>query len=309
MRGCCIGRVTLQRPRTHSVRAWSSARTEKAREEVGPGLLIRDASTAAPRPRSDGHHEAAHAAGLITTAKSELTLAGHWEPPVGADGSRPRERPVFRPSRAKGASAAGPGHRARAKSPQGPCGAAAEGRSSRGGRGCPLEDNPWSGGRPEGGFSRGEPRRGDERRALCPCWPATRGGRGAEAGHAVDRPGLLRWRHQHEHGDAVAAQCGRVFAAKERAQARALHRRPLRPRCAARTARPSASRACLAAKEGRVTAARAKRALARAPPSESRRERCSSRPRSLMQRPRRLRVFNETRRALLLRKLRRRHGS
>ena len=134
--------------------------------------------------------------------------------------------------------------------PRGPAAPRPKAAVAAGGGVAPLRTILGQGGARRGDFQGGNSGGGMSGAPFAPCWPATRGGRGAEAGHAVDRPGLLRRRHQHEHGDAVVAQGGRVFVAKSALKRGRFTRPTLRPRCVARTARPSSSRACLAAQRG-----------------------------------------------------------
>ena len=63
-----------------NVTAASDAATSGAKTRGAPP---RGASTAAKLPRSDGHDEAAHAAGASITAKSALHARGLGKPPGG----------------------------------------------------------------------------------------------------------------------------------------------------------------------------------------------------------------------------------
>ena len=140
--------------------------------------------------------------------------------------------------------------------PRGPAAPRPKAAVAAGGGVAPLRTILGQGGARRGDFQGGNRGGGMSGAPFAPAGRRLGVGGGMRPATYVDRPGLSPLALQHEHGDAVVAQCGCVFVAESALKRGCFTRRTLRPRCAARTARPSASRACLAAPEGRVIAAR-----------------------------------------------------
>jgi len=155
--------------------------------------------------------------------KSALRRAGWGGPLEGAGRGRPRGRREFRLQCKGREPKAGPGHRARAKSPQrAPRHRERKRAEAEGRRGCPLKDNRFRGA-PGWGFLKGETAAGGTSGATL-CFkrrPALGWAGGAEDGRAANRPGPFLLELEREHAGDAGAQRGNAFDA-ERAQARAV---------------------------------------------------------------------------------------